>query len=160
VNFRQIFYLFNPSGQTLKQCRSAKCYHRPIFDLYTCQYGPQEDFLKFCLKKKKFLLKNDKFLLQKTYTFLGVFLNLHRGKTVKYFLISLLHREIKPFIYQTKQTRALYHACSLSYFDRKMLTLKKRSYTYGVVHCIVFIESHRISIILTHVEGQGSSRYL
>jgi hypothetical protein len=42
----------------------------------------------FCLKK---------------YTFLGVFLNLHRGKTVKYFLISLLQREIKPFIYQTKK---------------------------------------------------------
>jgi hypothetical protein len=126
VNFRQIFYLFNPSGQTLKQRRSAKCYHRPIFDLYTCQYGPQEDFLQFSFKKKKFLLKNDKFLLQKTYTFLGVFLNLYGGKTVKYFLISLLHREIKPFIYQTKQTRALYHACSLSYFDRKMLTLKKK----------------------------------
>ncbi len=84
--FVKFFNLCNPSGQTLKQRRSAKCYHRPIFDLYTCQYGPQEDFLQFCFSKKKFLLKNDKFLLKKTYPFLGVFLNLHRGKTVKYFL--------------------------------------------------------------------------
>jgi hypothetical protein len=89
----------------LKQRRSAKCYHRPIFDLYTCQYGPQEDFLQFFLLFL-FLLKNDKFLLKKTYTFLGVFLNRHRGKTVKYFLISLLHREIKPFIYQTKKNQS------------------------------------------------------
>jgi hypothetical protein len=70
--------------------------------------------------KKKISFK--KVFVKKKDTFLGVFLNLHRGKTVKYFLISLLHREIKPFIYQTKKTRALYHACSLSYFDRKMLT--------------------------------------
>jgi hypothetical protein len=50
-------------------------------------------FSSVLFKKKKFLLKNDMFLLTKTDSFLGVFLNLHREKKVKYFSTSTLPHE-------------------------------------------------------------------
>ena len=131
VNFRQIFNFYNPSGQTLKQRTSAKCYHRPIFDLYTCQYGPQEDFLQFCFSKITFLIKNDIFLLTKRHSFLGVFLNLPREKTVKYFFYSMIPHDIKPKIYQTKKTRALYHACVLKYAAAKIRSFLKNGLYFG-----------------------------
>ena len=68
---------------------------------------------------------------------MGVFLNLPREKTVKYFFYSMIPHDIKPKIYQTKKTRALYHACSLSYFDRKMITfLKNELYLWRPLYVV------------------------
>ncbi len=62
------------------------------------------------------------FLLTKMGSFLGVFLNLHREKTVKYFSTSTIPHETKPMLCQAKKTRALYHVRSLSYLARKVPT--------------------------------------
>jgi hypothetical protein len=43
------------------------------------------------------------FLLTKMGSFLGVFLNLHREKTVKYFSISTIPHEAKPTLCQAKK---------------------------------------------------------
>ncbi len=57
---------------------------------------------------------------------MGVFLNLPREKTVRYFSVSLIPHDIKPKISQTKKNRALYHARSLSYFAREVRTFEKK----------------------------------
>jgi hypothetical protein len=71
---------------------------------------------------------------------LGVFLNLPREKTVKYFFISMIPYDIEPKISQTKKNRALYHACSLSYFAREVGTFeKKRLYLWRPLYIHTYV---------------------
>jgi hypothetical protein len=53
-------------------------------------------------------------------------LTLSSQETVKDFYTILGSVILQARIFQTKKTRALYHACGLRYFDKKIHTLKKK----------------------------------
>jgi hypothetical protein len=64
------------------------------------------------------------FFRQQKHSFLGVFLNLRREKTVKYFSISMVLHDIKPMISQTKKTEL--SIMNVAYFAREVQTFEKK----------------------------------
>jgi hypothetical protein len=67
--------------------------------------------------------------LIKIVCFFGVKLTLSSQETVKDIFTILGSVILQARVFQTKKTRALYHACGLRYFDMKIHTfLKNRIY--------------------------------
>jgi hypothetical protein len=69
----------------MKLHKNGKKSDRNFFFLYIIQKPLKDDFLQFFSLKKHFFKKMLGHVLVKKSSFLGATLNLHRGKTVKFF---------------------------------------------------------------------------
>jgi hypothetical protein len=89
-------------------------------------------FFSFVSQKKHFLKKMLGQVLVKKSSFWGATLNLHRGKTVKFFF-TLFQVSMIPMakISQTKKNRALYLACVLRYTSAKIRSFLKNGLYFG-----------------------------